>query len=41
MCKTGKIVNCNKLTHLQMNLYTVFVTHAVAVIQKRVFDFDV
>lgn len=24
MCRAGKIVNCNKLTHLQMNLHTIF-----------------
>lgn len=24
MCRAGKMVNCNKLTHLQMNLHTVF-----------------
>lgn len=41
MCRTGKMVNCNKLTHLQMNLHTISVIVAVAAMQERVFDFDV
>lgn len=35
------MVNCNKLTHLQMNLHTIFVIVAVTAMQERVFDFDV
>lgn len=41
MCRAGKIVNCNKLTHLQMNLHTIFDIVGVAAMRGRVFDFDV